>query len=106
MFAVIRHYHFDPKDSAEIDRRIREEFVPIVKKAKGFVRYYWLDTVRAKARPSASLRTKPALMSRCAWLRITYKRICLNFAFRNPRLSRDRSKLTIERPQSVNEPVP
>jgi len=44
MFAVIRHYHFDPKDSAEIDRRVREDFVPIVKKAKGFVRYYWLDT--------------------------------------------------------------
>jgi hypothetical protein len=44
MFAVIRHYGFDPKDGAEIDRRIREEFVPIVKKAKGFVRYYWLDT--------------------------------------------------------------
>jgi hypothetical protein len=30
MFAVIRHYHFNPKDSAEIDRRVREEFVPIV----------------------------------------------------------------------------
>ena len=44
MFAVIRHYHFNPKDSAEIDRRVREQFVPIVKKAKGFVRYYWLDT--------------------------------------------------------------
>jgi len=44
MFAVIRHYRFNPKDGAEIDRRIREEFVPIVKKAKGFVRYYWLDT--------------------------------------------------------------
>ena len=44
MFAVIRHYHFDPKDSAEIDRRIREEFVPIAKNANGFVRYYWLDT--------------------------------------------------------------
>ena len=44
MFAVIRHHHFNPKDSAEIDRRIREDFVPIVKKAKGFVRYYWLDT--------------------------------------------------------------
>jgi hypothetical protein len=44
MFAVIRHYHFDPKDSSEIDRQIRDEFVPIVKKAKGFVRYYWLDT--------------------------------------------------------------
>ncbi len=44
MFAVIRHYHFNPKDGAEIDRQIREEFVPIVKNAKGFVRYYWLDT--------------------------------------------------------------
>jgi hypothetical protein len=28
MFAVIRHYHFNPNDGAEIDRRIREEFVP------------------------------------------------------------------------------
>jgi hypothetical protein len=44
MFAVIRHYHFDSNDGAEIDRQIREEFVPIVKNAKGFVRYYWLDT--------------------------------------------------------------
>jgi len=44
MFAVIRHYHFDPKDGAEIDRRIHDEFVPLVKSAKGFVRYYWLDT--------------------------------------------------------------
>ena len=44
MFAVIRHYHFDKKDSATIDRLIREEFVPIVRKAKGFKRYYWLDT--------------------------------------------------------------
>ena len=49
MFAVIRHYHFNPKDSAEIDRRVREEFVPIVKKAKGFVRYYWLDTGKGEA---------------------------------------------------------
>ena len=44
IFAVIRHYHFNPKDSAEIDRRVHEDFVPIVKKAKGFVRYYWLDS--------------------------------------------------------------
>ena len=44
MFAVIRHYHFNPGDGAGIDRRIREEFVPLVKGAKGFVRYYWLDT--------------------------------------------------------------
>jgi hypothetical protein len=44
MFAVIRHYRFDKKDSAEIDRLIRDEFVPLIRKAKGFVRYYWLDT--------------------------------------------------------------
>jgi len=44
MFAVIRRYHFDPKNGAEIDRQIRETFVPLIKKAKGFVRYYWLDT--------------------------------------------------------------
>ena len=46
MFAVIRHYHFNPEDGAEIDRRIREDFVPIVKNAKGFVRYYWKGFVR------------------------------------------------------------
>ena len=44
MFAVIRHYHFDKKDSAEIDRLIEQQFVPIIRKAKGFDRYYWLDT--------------------------------------------------------------
>ena len=44
MFAVIRHYHFDKNDSAEVDRIISEEFVPIIRKAQGFVRYYWLDT--------------------------------------------------------------
>ena len=44
MFAVVRHYHFDKKDSKEIDRLVQDEFVPLIKKAKGFVRYYWLDT--------------------------------------------------------------
>ena len=44
MFAVIRHYRFDKKDSEEIDRVIQEQFVPLLKKAKGFQRYYWLDT--------------------------------------------------------------
>lgn len=43
MFAVIRHYHFKPENSARIDQLIREEFVPRISKAKGFVRYYWLD---------------------------------------------------------------
>jgi hypothetical protein len=58
MFAVIRHYHFDPKDSAEIDRRIREEFVPIVKKANGFVRYYWLDTGNGEGASLSVFRDK------------------------------------------------
>jgi quinol monooxygenase YgiN len=44
MFAVIRHYHFDAKNSAEIDREVRDKFVPIIKKAKGFVSYHWIDT--------------------------------------------------------------
>ena len=37
MFAVIRHYQFNPQDGAKIERRIREEFVPIIKNANGFV---------------------------------------------------------------------
>jgi hypothetical protein len=44
MFAVIRHYHFKPEDGKKIDQLVQEGFVPLLKKAKGFVRYYWLDT--------------------------------------------------------------
>ncbi len=44
MFAVIRHYHFKAGDGATIDKAIRDDFVPLIKKAKGFIRYYWLDT--------------------------------------------------------------
>ncbi len=59
MFAVIRHYHFNPKDGAEIDRRIREEFVPIVKKEKGFVHYYWLDTGEGESASVSVFKNKP-----------------------------------------------
>ena len=44
MFAVVRHYHFDAKKGAEIDRAVRDDFVPLIRKAKGFVSYHWLDT--------------------------------------------------------------
>lgn len=44
MFAVVRHYHFKPEDGEKIDKLVKEGFVPIIKKAKGFIRYYWLDT--------------------------------------------------------------
>ena len=58
MFAVIRHYHFNPNDGAEIDRRIREEFVPIIKNANGFVRYYWLDTGNGEGASLSVFRDK------------------------------------------------
>lgn len=44
MYAVIRHYHFKPEDGTKIDKIIQEGFVPLIKKGKGFIRYYWLDT--------------------------------------------------------------
>ena len=44
MHAVIRHYHFKVEDGDKIDKLVEEHFVPLLKKAKGFVRYYWLNT--------------------------------------------------------------
>ena len=44
MYAVVRHYHFKPEDGEKIDKSVKEDFVPLIKKAQGFVRYYWLDT--------------------------------------------------------------
>jgi hypothetical protein len=43
MYAVIRHYHFDKKDSAEIERLVNDRFAPIIRKADGFVDFYWLN---------------------------------------------------------------
>ena len=44
MYAVIRHYKFRAEDSDKIDQLIQEEFVPLLKKANGFISYNWLDT--------------------------------------------------------------
>jgi hypothetical protein len=44
MFAAVRHYHFKPEDGEKIDKLVQEGFVPLLKKAKGFIRYYWIDT--------------------------------------------------------------
>ena len=57
-FAVIRHYHFDPKNSTEIDRQVREGFVPLIRKAKGFIRYYWLDTGKGEGASFGVFRDK------------------------------------------------
>lgn len=43
MYAVIRKYQFDQGVSAELDRKIQEFFVPLLKNVQGFVAYYWLD---------------------------------------------------------------
>ena len=44
MFAAVRHYHFKAEDGEKIDKLVQEGFVPLLKKAKGFIRYYWIDT--------------------------------------------------------------
>jgi hypothetical protein len=44
MYAVIRRYQFDPRKTEELNRKVREGFVPLIKKTPGFVAYYWLDT--------------------------------------------------------------
>lgn len=44
MYAVVRHYHFKKEDSEKIDKVIQDGFVPLIKQAQGFVRYYWLNT--------------------------------------------------------------
>jgi hypothetical protein len=44
MYAVIRHYRFKSEDSAKINKLIQEEFIPLLKKANGFISYNWLDT--------------------------------------------------------------
>ena len=44
MYAVIRQYQFDQSASEELDRKIRETLVPLLKDAPGFVTYYWLNT--------------------------------------------------------------
>jgi len=96
MFAVIRHYHFNPKDGAEIDRRIREEFVPIVKKEKGFVHYYWLDTGEGEGASVSVFKNKPGADESVHLAADYVKEHLSNFSLRNPRSSKGQSRLTIE----------
>ena len=91
MFAVIRHYHFDPKDGAEIDRRIRKEFVPIVKNAKGFVRYYWLDTGKGEGASLSVFKDKAG----------TEKSVRLAVDYVKEHLS----KLLTEKPEIIEGPI-
>lgn len=58
MYAAVRHYHFNPKDGAAIDAMVQDEFVPLLKKAKGFVRYYWLDTGKGEGASVSVFKNK------------------------------------------------
>jgi hypothetical protein len=58
MFAVIRHYHYRPEDGPEIEKMVRENFVPLIKRAKGFVRYYWLDAGNGECASLSVFRDK------------------------------------------------
>lgn len=42
MYAVVRRYD-GVTDSAEAGRRVKEEFVPILRDVSGFVAYYWVN---------------------------------------------------------------
>ena len=57
-FGVIRHYHFNAKDSALIDSQIKEFFVPLIKKQPGFVRYYFLDDGKGEGASVSIFKTK------------------------------------------------
>ena len=43
MYAMIRHYEFDPRDGDAINRVAVEKFLPAIKRVKGFVRYDWIN---------------------------------------------------------------
>ena len=57
-YAVIRHYHFNSKDSVSIDKIIKDLFVPLIKNCKGFVRYYWLDDGNGETASISIFKTK------------------------------------------------
>ena len=43
MWGVTRRYRFDPTNSMVIDTYVRDVFMPVLRKAPGFVAYYWLN---------------------------------------------------------------
>jgi hypothetical protein len=90
-FDHVAHFIINLKDSAEIDRRVREEFVPIVKKAKGFVRYYWLDTGKGEG-ASVSVFKDKAGADESVRLATDYVQTHL-------------SKLSIQKPEIIEGPI-
>jgi len=57
-FAVIRRYRFDKNDSAQIDQKVKDVFIPVLKECKGFVHYYWIDSGLGEGASVSIFRTK------------------------------------------------
>ena len=58
MYAVLRRYRFDPRNSLEISSRIKDIFVHLLRKAPGFEAYYWLDTGEGEGASISVFRDK------------------------------------------------
>jgi len=58
MYAVVRRYRFDPNNSEEINRRVRDAFVHLLRKTPGFEAYYWLDTGEGEGASLSVFRDK------------------------------------------------
>ena len=49
MYASVRRYKFDPKHREELNQKVQELFVPLIKKTPGFVAYYYVDSGKGAA---------------------------------------------------------
>jgi hypothetical protein len=58
MYAVVRRYRFDPNNSEEINRRVRDAFVHLLCKTPGFEAYYWLDAGEGEGASLSVFRDK------------------------------------------------
>jgi hypothetical protein len=43
MYVTVRRYTIIPGSAAELNRRIQDEFLPIINKLPGFVEYFWIS---------------------------------------------------------------
>ncbi len=43
MYASVRVYRAKKENIDELNRRVKEEFVPLVSKLPGYVSYFWID---------------------------------------------------------------
>ena len=91
MFAAIRHYRFDTKNGAEIDRQVREGFVPLLKKAKGFISYHWIDNGKGEGASLSVFKDKAGADESV--------RLAADF------VSKNLAKLLTQKPEVIEGPV-